>query len=106
MNKYKYFNIIKSQYSTEKTFLISDKFNGITFKVNKDSNKIEIKNFIKKFFNVEVDSVKIINVKGKSIRFKNSTGKQKNWKKAIVFIKKGFSINFQSLNSYDNIKKI
>lgn len=95
MKKYRHFyNIIKGQYSTEKTVFLTDKYNSITFEVDKKSNKYEIKNAIEKLFNIKVKNIKTLNIKGKNIKFKNHTGKQKNWKKAIVVIKEGFNINF------------
>lgn len=99
MNNYKnFYEILKGQYSTEKTVYISDKFNGITFKVLKKSNKYEIKNAVEKLFKVSVISVKTINIKSKNVKFKGFSGKTKSWKKAIVFLKKGDVINFSEIN--------
>lgn len=95
MNKIKnLYNIIEGQHSTEKSAFILEKFNKFIFKVNKKSNKYDIKNIIEKLFNVSVISVKTTNIKGKKIKFKNSFGKKKNWKKATVTLKKGDNINF------------
>jgi len=95
MNKYKcFYNVLKGQYSTEKAVMLADKFSSITFEVSKSSNKYDIKHVVEKLFNVVVRSVKIINVKGKKIKFKTFVGKKKDWKKAIVVLKKGDDINF------------
>ncbi len=67
------------------------------FKVAKDCNKLKLKNLIKSFFNVEVQKVNISNVTGKTKRFKGITGQRTSYKKAIVTLKKGQSINFQNL---------
>jgi large subunit ribosomal protein L23 len=67
------------------------------FKVDKDCNKVKLKNLIKTFFKVEVEKVNISNVTGKTKRFKGITGQRKSYKKAIVTLKKGQSINFQNL---------
>ena len=62
------------------------------FAVHPDVNKIEIKNEIKKTYNVEPIKVNVVTVKGKRVRYGRTTGKKKNWKKAIVFLKKGDKI--------------
>ena len=88
------YKVLKGQYSTEKAVILADKFNSITFRVFNHVNKYDVKNAVQKLFNVTVRSVKIINVKGKKVKFKTYIGKKKNWKKAIVVLKKGDDINF------------
>lgn len=69
--------------------------NGVyTFEVNKKCNKSEIKFLIKKFYNVEVEKVNIINCKSKIKKFKGITGKTKSYKKALVTLKNNQTINF------------
>lgn len=87
------YNIIKGQYSTEKTVKLADTLRCITFKVCKNANKYKIKHAIEKIFNVKVLSVNTINSKGKYKKFKNIIGKKSNSKKAIVTFKKGYDIN-------------
>jgi large subunit ribosomal protein L23 len=62
-----------------------------TFAVNKDINKIEIKEAIEKAYGVEVDKVRTISIKGKVVRWgkRRSKGKRSFHKKAIVTLKKG-----------------
>ena len=67
------------------------------FKVDKDCNKTQLKKIIKSFFNVDVDKVNISNVTGKTKRFRGIEGKKKSYKKAIVTLKKGQSINLENL---------
>lgn len=62
------------------------------FSVHPDVNKIEIKNEIKRTYNVVPVKVNIISVAGKKVRFGRTLGKQKDWKKAIVILKKGDTI--------------
>lgn len=88
------YNILQGQYSTEKAVMLAEKHKNITFKVSSESNKYNIKHAVEKLFNVSVSSINIINVKGKKVRFKNTIGKRKCWKKAIVILKKGHDINF------------
>ena len=54
------------------------------FKVDKNVNKIEIRNAIEKIFDVKVKSVNTMNVKGKVKRMGAHSGKRSDWKKAIV----------------------
>ena len=63
-------------------------------KVVKDANKEEIKAAVEKLFEVEVDSVRTLNVKGKTKRHGSSFGKRKDWKKAYVVLKEGQNIDF------------
>jgi large subunit ribosomal protein L23 len=47
-------------------------------------------------FQVQVDSVKVLNVKGKSKRFGQILGKRSDWKKAYVKLKEGHDIDFSA----------
>ena len=66
------------------------------FKVDASCNKKEIASLIKKAFGVEVESVNVINTKPKSKRFKGVEGETTPYKKAIITLKEGQSINFGS----------
>ncbi|MFH0853931.1 MAG: 50S ribosomal protein L23 [bacterium] len=78
---------------TEKTASLAKKGKYI-FKVSGESNKIMIKNALKSFYGVLPQDVNIIKVKGKRIgMMKKIKGKRKDWKKAIVTLKRGESIN-------------
>lgn len=66
--------------------------NKYCFEVAKQANKIEVKKAIKSLYNVEPIKVKIINMRGKRIRYGRVSGKKKNWKKAIVSLKQGDKI--------------
>ena len=65
------------------------------FRVSKDSNKKEISSIISKLYNVKVESVNIINQKPKSKRFRGFNGTKSGYKKAVITIEKGKSINFE-----------
>ncbi|MBU6141331.1 MAG: 50S ribosomal protein L23 [Proteobacteria bacterium] len=86
---------IKSLVYTEKSNnqIIEGKYH---FQVCSTCNKSEISSLIKKSFNVEVESVNIINTFGKAKKFKGVKGVRGGYKKAIVTLKKGQSINFSS----------
>ena len=89
MIKLKYFyNILEGQYSTEKAVMLADKYKSITFRVSNKSNKSSIKRVVEELFKVSVSSVKIINVKGKKVRFKNIIGKKKKLEESNSDFKK------------------
>ena len=62
------------------------------FEVGVAANKIQVKRAVESFYEVEVDGVRTINVRGKSKRFGRKIGKKKNWKKAYVTLSEGHSI--------------
>lgn len=85
-------NIILSPHITEKATMIGDKGNQYVFKVAPKSTKPQIKQAVEKMFEVQVDSVRVLNVKGKQKRFGTQIGRRKGWKKAYVRLKDGQSI--------------
>jgi large subunit ribosomal protein L23 len=68
------------------------------FEVERDANKIEIQKAIEKKFNVNITSIRTINIKGKQktqmTRRGRFTGKTSQWKKAIITLKEGEKIEF------------
>jgi large subunit ribosomal protein L23 len=88
------YSVIKKPLITEKTTIKKDDNNVISFVVDTDANKIEIRDAVKKLFNVEVDSVKTVNVAGKVKRVGKHSGKRSNWKKAYVTLKEGSNVDF------------
>lgn len=88
------YSVIKKPLITEKTTIEKDDHNVIAFIVDNDANKIEIKNAVKTLFNVEVESVKTVNVAGKVKRVGKNVGKRSNWKKAYVTLKEGNNVDF------------
>ncbi len=63
------------------------------FEIARDSNKSEVKKAVKKKYGATPVKVRVMNVTGKSVRWKGEIGTQKSWKKAIVRLKKGETIN-------------
>jgi large subunit ribosomal protein L23 len=88
------YDVIKKPLVTEKTATEKDNHNVVAFVVNRDANKIEIKQSVEKLFKVEVTGVKTINVAGKAKRVGKNLGKRSNWKKAYVTLKEGSNIDF------------
>lgn len=83
------YDIIKAPLLTEKGAKLKEAHNKIVFKVDRDTNKIEIKRAIEEIFNVKVLNVSTIHQKGKKKRFGRKIGKRPDWKKAIVTLKAG-----------------
>jgi len=66
--------------------------NKYTFAVHRDANKIQIKQAIEAIFNVKVETVRTLRVHGKPKRLGRYAGHRPDWKKAIVTLKKGSTI--------------
>lgn len=80
---------------TEKAMEQKERLNKVTFEVARDANKLEIKEAVEKLFGVKVEKVNVINVHGKRrYRFRRPVGKEPDWKKAIVTLKPGYTIDF------------
>ena len=94
MNQERILDILKSPLVSEKSTLVAERDNQIVFKVAVDATKLEIKRAVESLFEVEVKSVKTLNVKGKTKRHGQQLGRRVNWKKAYVSLKDGQDIDF------------
>ena len=90
--KIHYIDTIISPNVTEKSTSLSE-FNKIVFKVDKNANKKTIKKNIEKIFKVNVIKINTINMKGKVKLVKNKKSFKPGYKKAIITLKKGQSID-------------
>jgi large subunit ribosomal protein L23 len=88
------YSVIKKPHVTEKTSLGSDSSNTVAIVVDKDANKIEIKQAVENLFKVKVSAVRTVTVAGKVKRSGKTFGKRSNWKKAYVTLQEGQSIDF------------
>ena len=95
MKRFDILDIIISPNVTEKSTSLSD-FNKVVFKVHKGANKNSIKRSIEKLFKVNVIKVNTINYKGKSKIVRGRKTKKSSYKKAIITLKKGQSIDLTS----------
>lgn len=86
--------IIKRPIVTEKGTALRQDHNQVLFAVASDANKIEIKQAIETLFNVHVEDVRTMNMNGKVKRFGMHGYKRSSWKKAVVTLKDGESIEF------------
>jgi large subunit ribosomal protein L23 len=95
-------NILKRPLLTEKIESLPDQVKGgkerFAFVVDKRANKIEIAEAVRKMYGVEVESVNIINCKGKAkVKFTKAgiiEGRTNSYKKAIITLREGEIIDF------------
>ena len=87
------YQIIIKPIITEKSMGIKETSNVVTFEVHPKANKSEIKKAVEQLFGVKVLSVNTINVKGKTKRLRFVQGKKKDWKKAMVKLQPGDTID-------------
>ncbi|MNT53681.1 50S ribosomal protein L23 [compost metagenome] len=73
--------------------MVAEKNQQVVFRVVANATKPEIKAAVELLFNVKVDGVSTLNVKGKSKRFGRFVGKRKDWKKAYVSLAQGQEID-------------
>ena len=92
MKKFNFFDTIVSPVITEKATYLSE-FNKIVFKVNKNASKGSIKKNVEKIFKVNVIKINTINLRGKTKLVKGKKTSRPGFKKAIVTLKKGQSID-------------
>ena len=90
----KKFDIIYAPIITEKTAMLAQNENKFAFKVDPRANKTEIKQAIESIFNVKVVSITTANSHPKKRRVGKYTGMTDKYKKAIVKLAEGNSINF------------
>jgi len=77
---------------TEKTSASYQDRGEYTFEVAQDANKHAIKAAVERLFGVKVTGVQTMNCRGKGRRIGSTVGKRPNWKKAIVTLKEGDTI--------------
>lgn len=89
-----HYDIIKRPLVTEKSNIQKETANQLTFEVDRQANRIEIRRAIEQIFNVKVASVRTMQVTGKVKRRGRILGKRRDWKKAIVTLRPGERIDF------------
>ena len=94
MSKERLLKILLAPLISEKSVNAADTGNQFAFKVASDATKPEIKAAVEMLFEVNVEKVQTVNVKGKAKRFGQRMGKRSDWKKAYVRLAEGQDINF------------
>ena len=89
----KKYAIIKGPYLTEKGDQLQESYGKAVIKVDRNANKVEIKEAVEQIFNVKVDTVRTTKVRGRQKRVGKYLGRTSDWKKAYITLKEG-KINF------------
>ncbi len=84
--------VIKRPLVTEKSTVARDEANKYIFEVDRRANKIEIEKAVEKLFKVKVLSVRTFNILGKKKRMGRIVGRKSDWKKAVVTLAPGQTI--------------
>jgi large subunit ribosomal protein L23 len=92
--------ILKKPILTEKASLLTEKLNRFTFKADHRANKLQIKEAIEKMYGVTIEAINTMVVVGK-IKSRNTkagmtSGRAAKYKKAVVTLKDGETIDFYS----------
>jgi len=87
-------NVIKRILVTEKSTAARDASNKYFFEVDRRANKVEITSAVEKLFKVKVEDVRVMHVLGKKKRMGRIVGQKSSWKKAVVTLAAGNSIEF------------
>ena len=89
----KLYSVIRAPRVSEKTARLQEVSNQYVFEVATDATKADIKVAVEKLFDVKVEAVNVVNVKGKGKAFKNRMGRRGDWRKAYVKLADGQSID-------------
>ena len=94
MNQERLYKVLLGPVVSEKAAAAGDASNQVVFKVLARASKLEIKAAIQALFNAKVESVRVLNVKGKTKRTRYGVGTKSDWKKAYVRLEQGQEIDF------------
>jgi len=94
MNQERLMQVLLAPIVSEKSTMLAEKANQVGFRVIQDATKPEIKAAVELLFKVEVESVQVLNQKGKAKRHGRFMGRRSNVRKAYVSLKAGQEINF------------
>lgn len=96
MNRERLYKVLLGPVISEKAAVLADTSNQVVFKVATSADKAEIKAAVEKLFDVSVEQVRVVNMKGKTKRTRYGVGRRNDWKKAYVRLSEGSDINFES----------
>jgi large subunit ribosomal protein L23 len=92
MNNEKILAVLRAPLVSEKTARIQE-INQYVFEVASTATKADVKSAVESLFNVTVEAVNVMNVKGKNKTFKNRAGRRGDWRKAYVRLAEGQTID-------------
>ena len=94
MNQERMLKVLIGAHVTEKSTRAADAARQFVFKVLPGATKPEVKRAVEQLFEVEVERVQMVNIKGKNKRFGRTLGRRSDYRKAYVRLKPGHDINF------------
>ena len=94
MNVERLHQVLRRPIVSEKSTNVAESGQQVVFEGLTDATKNEIKTAVESLFEVSVEGVQVINVRGKIKRFGKTPGKRTNWKKAYVRLAEGDDIDF------------
>ncbi|ARP97100.1 50S ribosomal protein L23 [Bordetella genomosp. 13] len=94
MNAERLMQVILAPVVTEKATFVAEKYQQVAFRVVADATKPEIKAAVELLFKVQVESVQVLNRKGKVKRFGRFVGRRRSERKAYVSLVEGQEIDF------------
>ena len=98
MSQNRLMKVLLAPVVSEKSTMMAEKHGQVAFRVVADATKQEVKAAVELLFKVQVESVQMVNVKGKTARFGRFGGKHSDVRKAYVTLKSGQEINFAEVN--------
>lgn len=87
-------SVIEGPHLSEKSTIVGEANNQVVFRVRRDANKADIKKAVELLFEVKVDAVTVVNVRGKIKRHGQTSGRRASWKKAYVTLAEGSQLDF------------
>ena len=88
------YTIVREPLLSEKGSDLGEKHNQYFFRVALNANKIEIKRAVERIYKVKVANVNTMRMSGKRKQLRRKVGYKPDWKKAVVTLKQGHSIEF------------
>lgn len=95
-NDHRLLQVLLAPVISEKATMLAEKNEQIVFRVAADATKPQVKAAVEMLFKVEVESVQVFNRKGKAKRFGRFEGRRASQRRAIVCLKPGQEINFET----------
>lgn len=93
MSKDHLYKVLLAPRVTEKSARLGASSNQYVFEVSSDADKAAVREAVEHVFDVKVEAVRIVNVKGKTKSFRFRQGRRSDWKKAYVRIQEGQAID-------------
>jgi large subunit ribosomal protein L23 len=87
-------NVLLAPHVSEKSARVAEKANQYVFRVRSEATRTEVRQAVELMFSVKVESVQVVNRKGKSTAFRQRRGHRSGLKKAYVRLAAGQTIDF------------